>query len=258
MDDLERIPLGVEYIGGIVSRIVFHPCAGRNVVPSTSRHCGLVEFIDLLFIFGHETPVNGCRIRLPLLYPEERLLAVTKSPQVRMTVLALVRHEEFDMKRLQGRLIEGQRTFDIADGQNDVVEHRSPPPNHGCFKRSKGCVSRFHDELPFARPTQSFAEERRQDSLQVRLSAPERMTAFPDHDVGIEDWKLEPLLQRGGYPRFHAEEFVDYSSSLWLVWSGKRGKERARIASHANDQRQIGDAVLVGLLHQQSVQPVFS
>src|SRR5256885_8626318 len=127
MDDLERIPVGVEYIGGIVSRIVFQSCAGRNVVPGTTRHCGLVEFIDLVFIFGHETPVNGCWIRLPLLYPEERLLAVTKSPQIGMTVFALVRHEEFDMKRLQGCLIEGQRTFDIADSQNNVVEHRSPP-----------------------------------------------------------------------------------------------------------------------------------
>src|SRR5579864_9646588 len=104
MYDLERIPVGVEYIGGIVSRIVFQACAGRNVVPGSRGHGGLVEFVDPLFIFGHETPVNGRRIRLPLLYPEERLLAVTKSPQVGMTVFALVGHEEFDMKRLQGRL----------------------------------------------------------------------------------------------------------------------------------------------------------
>src|SRR6266542_1675475 len=127
MDDLERITVGVEYIGGIVSRIVFQSCAGRNVVPGTSGHWSLVEFSDLVFIFGHETPVNGCWIRLPLLYPEKRLFAVTKSPQIGMTVFALVRHEEFDIERLQCRLIKGQRTFDIADSQNDVVEHRSPP-----------------------------------------------------------------------------------------------------------------------------------
>src|SRR6267154_2000209 len=134
MDDLERIPVGVEYIGGIVSRIVFQSCAGRNVVPGTSGHCGLVEFIDLVFIFGHETPVNGCWIRLPLLYPEECLLAVTKSPQIGMTVFALVRHEEFDIKRLQGRLIERQRLFDIADSENNVVEHRLPSKHeYGLF-----------------------------------------------------------------------------------------------------------------------------
>jgi hypothetical protein len=36
--------------------------------------------------------MNGSWIRLPLLYPEERLLAVAKSPQIGMTVFALVRH----------------------------------------------------------------------------------------------------------------------------------------------------------------------
>src|SRR5258708_32955623 len=133
MDDLERISVGVAYIGGIVSRIVFQSCAGRNVVHGTSGHCGLIEFIDLIFVFGREAPVNGCWIRIPLLYPEERLLAVTKSPQIGMTVFALVRHEEFDIKRLQGRLIESQRTFDIVDSQNNVVEHRPPPLSHERF-----------------------------------------------------------------------------------------------------------------------------
>src|SRR5690349_11702936 len=202
MYDLERISVGVEYIGGIVSRIVFQSCTGRNVVPGTSGHCGLVEFIDLIFTFGHETPVNDCWIRLPLLYPEECLLAVTKSPQIGMTVFALVRHEEFDMKRLQGRLVEGQRTFDVADGQNDVVEHRFLPSNHECFERGKGSVSRFHDEHSLIRSTQSFAEERRWDSLQVRLSAPERVTAFPDHDVGIET--VGQLLEEASPRSVHA------------------------------------------------------
>src|SRR5260370_21474129 len=132
MDDIERISVGVAYIGGIVSRIVFQSCAGRNVVTGTSGHCGLVEFIDLIFVFGREAPVNGCWIRLPLLYPEECLLAVTKSPQIGLTVFALVRHEEFDIKRLQGRLIERQPPFDIADSENNVVEHRLPS-KHECF-----------------------------------------------------------------------------------------------------------------------------
>jgi hypothetical protein len=54
MDDLERISVGVAHIGGIVSRIVFQSCAGRNVVPGTSGHCDLVEFIDLTLVFGRE------------------------------------------------------------------------------------------------------------------------------------------------------------------------------------------------------------
>src|SRR5207245_9102931 len=82
-----------------------------------------VEFIDLLLIFRHEPPMNSRWIGRALLDPEERPFAITKSPQIRMTAFALIRHEELDMKRLQGRLIEGQRTFDIADSQNHVVEH---------------------------------------------------------------------------------------------------------------------------------------
>jgi len=49
-----------------------------------------------------------------------------------------------------------------------------------------GCVFDFTTNLPLARRTQSFAEERRQDSLQVRLPAQELVTAFPDDDVTVE------------------------------------------------------------------------
>src|SRR5258708_19158321 len=88
----------------------------RNVVPGTSGHCGLVEFIDLILIFGHKAPVNGRWIRFPLLYPEERPFSITKSPQIGMTVFALVRHEEFDVKWLQRCLIEGYLWSRCAGG----------------------------------------------------------------------------------------------------------------------------------------------
>jgi hypothetical protein len=42
-----------------------------------------------------------------------------------MIAFPFVGQEELDIKRLQGRLIERQRTFDIADAQNNVVEHCS-------------------------------------------------------------------------------------------------------------------------------------
>src|SRR5258708_20303531 len=126
MDDLERIPVRIEYISGIVSRIVFQSCAGRNIDSGASGDCGLVEFIDLVLRFGHKAPVNGRWIRVPLLYPEERPFAITKSPQIGMTVFALVRHEEFDVKWLQRCFIEGERTFDVADSQNNLFEHSSP------------------------------------------------------------------------------------------------------------------------------------
>jgi hypothetical protein len=58
MHDLERVSVGVPDIGGIVSRVIFQTCAGRNVVSGTSGNCGLVEFIDLILVFGHEAPVE--------------------------------------------------------------------------------------------------------------------------------------------------------------------------------------------------------
>jgi hypothetical protein len=42
-----------------------------------------------------------------------------------MIAFALVEQEELDIKRLLGRLIERQRSFDIADSQNPVVEFQS-------------------------------------------------------------------------------------------------------------------------------------
>src|SRR5258708_30956401 len=101
------------------------------MVPGTSGYCRTVEFIDLTIVFGHEPPVNGRWIRLPLFDPEERPLAIAKSPQSRMITFALVGQEELDIKRLQGRLIERQRTLDIADSQNHVVEHCSPSNHKG-------------------------------------------------------------------------------------------------------------------------------
>src|ERR1700683_3271662 len=40
MDDFERIPVRVKYIGGVVSGVVFKTCAWRNIVPTTSGGCG--------------------------------------------------------------------------------------------------------------------------------------------------------------------------------------------------------------------------
>src|ERR1700681_3764465 len=67
---------------------------------------------------------------------------------------------------------------------------------------------------------------REQDSLQVRLSEPERVTAFPDHDVGIETvgqlqeepspLSVHPCAHEGGGHRLlgcllHLDRFSDDS-----------------------------------------------
>ena len=50
-----------------------------------------------------------------------------------MIAFALVGLEELDIKRLQGCLIERQRTFDIVHSQNHVVEHCSLLQAHKGF-----------------------------------------------------------------------------------------------------------------------------
>jgi hypothetical protein len=42
-----------------------------------------------------------------------------------MAAFALVGQEESDIQGLQGRFVERQRAFDVAYGQNDVIEHGS-------------------------------------------------------------------------------------------------------------------------------------
>src|SRR5579863_6150906 len=80
VDDFKRIPVRVKYICSVVSGIVFHSYPWGNIVSGTGGNCRPVEFIDPFIVFGHEPPVNGRWIGLPLLEPEERPLAITKSP----------------------------------------------------------------------------------------------------------------------------------------------------------------------------------
>ena len=87
--DLKRIPVRIKYIGRVVSRIVFRSCPRRNIVSGASGYCRPVEFIDHSIAFGHEPPMNRLWIRLPLLDPEERSLAIAKSPKIRMITFAL-------------------------------------------------------------------------------------------------------------------------------------------------------------------------
>lgn len=73
--------------------------------------------------------------------PEQRPLTITKSPQTRMIDFALVRQEEPDIKRLQGRLIESQRTFDIADSQNIACSHQSATREIQCYEQGRDSPS---------------------------------------------------------------------------------------------------------------------
>jgi len=100
MNDLEGIAVWVEDIGSVITRIIFQSSTGRNIVSGASGHCGFVEGIDLILAIRHESPMNRRWIGRPLLDPEERPLAIAKSPLIRVTVFALVGQEQSNIKRL--------------------------------------------------------------------------------------------------------------------------------------------------------------
>src|SRR5712692_1891419 len=64
MNNLERIPVRIEDICGVVAGVVLHPRARRNVNLRASGNCRLVELIDFGIVLSHESPMNRPRIRL--------------------------------------------------------------------------------------------------------------------------------------------------------------------------------------------------
>jgi hypothetical protein len=61
-----------------------------------------------------------------MLEPEERSISIAKSPEIGMPVLPFVGHEELDVERRQRCFVERQRAFNIAHGQDNVVDHIVP------------------------------------------------------------------------------------------------------------------------------------
>ena len=66
-------------------------------------------------------------IGFPLLEPEEGPLPITKSLQIGVSVMALIISEVGDPEGLQGLGVEGDRTLEITNRENDVVKRRRPP-----------------------------------------------------------------------------------------------------------------------------------
>ena len=121
VDDFEGVSVWIEYVGCVISWIVFDSGPRRNIVPPSSCYRGLIKVIDLTVALGLEPPMKCLWSRLTLLEPEECSLAITKSPQIGMAVLSLERKEKLDVERRQACFIKRQRAFDIAYSQDDMV-----------------------------------------------------------------------------------------------------------------------------------------
>src|SRR5580658_4423350 len=126
VDDLNIMAVRIKDPGRIVARIVFEPGSGRFLALSSGCQGGLVERINFGMVFRHKAHVNRLGIGLPLLEPEKKSLAIAETPQIRVSAFSFVRRKVGDSKWFQSLGIEGRRTPEVTNGENDVVYHVLP------------------------------------------------------------------------------------------------------------------------------------
>ena len=102
MNDLDIVAVRIEHPGRIIARIVFEPSLRCFLALGSGVHSRFVECIYLSTVFRSKPNMNRLRIGLSFLEPEKSSLAVTKTLQIGMPVLAFVIRKVRDPKWLQG------------------------------------------------------------------------------------------------------------------------------------------------------------
>src|SRR5258706_9783316 len=100
--------------------------AGLAVVGRARRQCCLVERVHLGFILGDKADVRSPGVGIALPEPEEYAAVPAEALEVGMplgAVLAVVIEGMPNAERLESRLVKGNRSIEILDGYEDVVEH---------------------------------------------------------------------------------------------------------------------------------------
>src|SRR5579862_3678188 len=95
VDHFKRVPIGVKDVRRVIAWIIFQPSTRRNIVLGASGNRSLVKSIDQFLVLGHKSPMDGCRVGVSLLQPEEGFFAVTEPPKIGMSTCAFVGHEHF-------------------------------------------------------------------------------------------------------------------------------------------------------------------
>src|ERR1700740_2118202 len=93
-------------------------------------------------VFRYKSNVNGLRIGLPFFEPEKMAFANTKTFQVRVSVFAFVVWKGCDPKWLQSLGIESDGTLEVADCENNVVNHIFHPVFVGRLDDGVGSLGR--------------------------------------------------------------------------------------------------------------------
>ena len=122
---LETVTVGIENVRSVITGIVIQARAGFAVVGRARNHCGLVERVHLGLALGDKADMRSLGIRVALPQPEEYAAVPPEALEVRMSfgaILAVVIDGMHNAERLESRLVKGDRSIEILDGYEDVVE----------------------------------------------------------------------------------------------------------------------------------------
>src|SRR6266852_6596710 len=126
VDRLETVAVGIENVRSVITGIVIQARAGLAVVGRACRHCCLVERVHLGLALGDKAYMRSPGVRIALPEPEEYAAVPSEALEVGMplgAILAVVIEGMDDAERLESRLVKGNRSIEILDGYDDVVEH---------------------------------------------------------------------------------------------------------------------------------------
>jgi hypothetical protein len=125
IDRLETVTVGIEDVRSVITGIVIQARAGLAVVGRAGLHCCVIERVHLSLALGDKADMRSPGIRIALLEPEEYATIPSEALEVGMpfrTILAVVIDGMLDAERFESRLIKGNRSIEILDGYEDVVE----------------------------------------------------------------------------------------------------------------------------------------
>ena len=102
MNDLDIVAVRIEHPGRIIAWIVFGPNLGWFPALASGVHSRFVECIYLSMVFRYESDMHRLGMGLSFFEPEKSSLAVPKTLQIGVSVLAVVICKVCDSKWLQG------------------------------------------------------------------------------------------------------------------------------------------------------------
>ena len=126
VDRLETVTVGIENVRSVITGIVIQARAGLAVVGRAGGHCCLVELVHLGLAPGDKADMRSPGVGIALPEPEEYAAVPSEALEVGMSfgaILAVVIYGMHDAERLESRLIKGNRSIEIPDGYENMVEH---------------------------------------------------------------------------------------------------------------------------------------